>query len=79
MGIVDKKSYTLKCPNCQKVEKGLVVDKGSTWNGSSWSNRCNFQFFNVQWSDSDSMEPNIVNASCVECGSAADVDYSYSL
>lgn len=79
MGIVDKKSYTLKCLSCKKNESGLVVDKGSTWSGASWSNRCDFQFSNVQWKDSDNLEPEVLNATCISCGSIADVNFSYGI
>ena len=78
MGIVDKKTYILKCSSCQKEESGLVVDRGSTWSGSSWSNRCNFELFKVQWDHSESSEPKITNATCIDCGSIADVNFSYS-
>ncbi len=79
MGIVDKKNYTLKCSSCETNESGLVVDKGSTWSGASWSNRCNFRFFNVQWKNSDTGEPAILNATCIACGSIADVNFSYGI
>ncbi len=34
MGIIDKSTYTLKCPNCEIVETLAILDKGSNWGGS---------------------------------------------
>lgn len=78
MGIVDQFVITIKCPHCEVIEDGKVLDKGSTWSGSSWSNRTNFIKFKVTWQVSNvDGPPTVDKAICTECGADAEVSSSF--
>lgn len=80
MGIIDQFIITIKCPTCSNVEEGKFVDKGSPWSGSSWSNRTNFQNFNVTWNDTTGTSPaSVAKATCVECATEAEVSSSFKV
>lgn len=71
MGIIDKTTYLLTCPQCGASEAGDVLDKGSNWSGSRWQSDATFERFETSWSGGDSTEPDIVSATCKQCGVAA--------
>jgi transcription elongation factor Elf1 len=77
MGIIDKTTYTLTCPDCGNKELASVLDKGSSWGGSSWQSGASFQSFNTQWSGGGNQEPKLISASCKNCGSKPTVESGY--
>jgi hypothetical protein len=73
MGIIDSTSYTLECPKCATSESAKVLDKGSGWGGSSWQDGATFEKFITSWSGGGRQEPDLVSATCKECGQPANV------
>lgn len=78
MGIIDKCTYTLSCSKCGVSEASSVLDKGSGWGGSSWGSSASFSNFITTWSGGDKEEPDLLSASCKECGASASVTSQYS-
>lgn len=77
MGIIDKKTYTIKCAQCGTKESASVLDKGSGWGGSSWQNGDSFTSFKTSWSGGGRDEPELTSTTCMNCGSAATVESVY--
>jgi hypothetical protein len=71
VGIIDKTTYRLTCPQCGTVETANVLDKGSNWSGSHWQSGATFERFETSWSGGGSTEPDLISASCKQCGVAA--------
>lgn len=71
MGIIDKTTYRLTCPQCDAVETANVLDKGSNWIGSHWQSGATFERFETSWSGGGSTEPDLISATCKQCGVAA--------
>ena len=71
MGIIDKTTYRLACPQCGSGETANVLDKGSNWSGSHWQSRATFERFETSWSGGGSNEPALISATCKQCGVAA--------
>ncbi|MCA3215582.1 MAG: hypothetical protein ING39_09190 [Burkholderiales bacterium] len=49
MGIIDKTTHRLTCPQCGASETANVLDKGSNWSGSHWQSGANFERFETTW------------------------------
>ena len=80
MGIIDVHHYKLTCDTCNHIEEGKVVDKGSSFGGSSWSNRTSFKNFECEWEDTkEPQEPELLKAVCKTCGKPATVKSWYSI
>lgn len=77
MGTIDQKTYTLTCQNCHKVEKGKVLDKGSSFGGSSWQSKVDFINFDVKWVGGGISEPEIISANCKKCKGISNVTTAY--
>jgi hypothetical protein len=71
VGIIDKTTYRLTCPQCDAVETANVLDKGSNWSGSHWQSCATFERFETSWSGGGSTEPDLISATCKQCGVAA--------
>jgi predicted RNA-binding Zn-ribbon protein involved in translation (DUF1610 family) len=71
MGIIDKTTHHLTCPQCGASEACIVLDKGSNWSGSHWQSGAKFERFETTWSGGGSTEPELVSATCKQCGAAA--------
>jgi hypothetical protein len=71
VGIIDKTTYRLTCPQCDAVETANVLDKGSNWSGSHWQSGATFERFETSWSGGGSTEPVLISAKCKQCGVAA--------
>lgn len=71
MGIIDKCTYTLICPQCEISESASVLEKGSGWGGSSWEARASFAKFTTEWQGGGKSEPELLSATCKVCGSEA--------
>lgn len=71
MGIIDKTTHRLTCPQCGASETANVLDKGSNWSGSHWQSGANFERFKTTWSGGGNTEPDLVSATCRQCGVAA--------
>ena len=78
MGTIDKCTYTLTCTKCGATEFSSVLDKGSSWSGSSWETGTEFFGFNTAWSGGGIDEPELQSASCKQCGIPATVSSKYS-
>jgi len=78
MGIIDQTTYTLTCPKCLQSEKKKVLDKGSSFGGSSWQKGVDFSGFDVVWAGGGITEPVISNASCRMCNLSPMIVSSYS-
>ncbi|MGB5234531.1 MAG: hypothetical protein WBN85_05060 [Candidatus Macondimonas sp.] len=66
MGIIDKTTYRLTCPQCGAAETANVLDKGSNWQSGA-----TFKRFETSWSGGGSTEPDLISATCKQCGVAA--------
>ncbi|GAJ68027.1 ras GTPase-activating-like protein IQGAP1 [Edwardsiella piscicida] len=77
MGIIDKSTYTLKCPNCEIVETLAILDKGSNWGGSHWQSGGSFQHFHTEWQGGGLTEPSLKIAKCKVCQQSALATSSY--
>ena len=71
MGIIDKTTYRLTCPQCGAAEMANVLDKGSNWSGSHWQSGATFERFETSWSGGGRIEPELLSATCKQCGVAA--------
>lgn len=71
MGIIDKSTCRLTCPHCGASETANVLDKGSNWSGSHWQSGAKFERFETSWFGGGSTEPNLILATCKQCGVAA--------
>ena len=78
MGVIDKKTYTLKCDKCGKIESARILDKGSGWSGSFWGDSAKFSDFATEWSGGGKIEPSLESAKCIHCGSKPTVKSVYS-
>ncbi len=67
MGIIDKKNYTLTCKNCNEMESSFILDKGSSWNGSSWDSKATYSKFDTYWDGGGIKEPELLSATCKKC------------
>ncbi len=79
MGVIDKTTYKLTCPQCGTSETSSVLDKGSGWGGSSWQEGAYFSMFQTEWSGGGSQEPKLTLAICKTCGVSATVKSGYSI
>ena len=78
MGIIDKKTYALTCPQCGARESASVLDKGSGRSGSSWQSGASFSSFSTAWSGGGGgEEPELTSATCKNCGTEATVESGY--
>lgn len=50
MGIIDKTTHSLTCPQCGASETVIVLGKGSNWSGSHWQSGAKFERFETTWS-----------------------------
>lgn len=74
MGVIDKTTYELTCPNCKQTEKASVLDRGSGWGGSNWGGGAVFDYFETQWEGAGgSAEPKLLAAFCKQCKTEAQV------
>lgn len=73
MGVIDSTCHTLKCEICGISESAKVLDKGSTWSGSSWQDGASLENFNTDWSGGGQKEPTLISAICKKCGNTATV------
>jgi hypothetical protein len=73
MGVIDKTTYILSCKNCQEEETASVLDKGSNWGGSHWQSGTVFKKFKTNWNGGGVVEPYLLCATCISCGSVAEV------
>lgn len=73
MGIIDKTTYTLKCPQCGRTGTATTRDKGSGWSGSSWGSFSIAEGFELESTGGGKVEPTIVSATCTRCSVAAEV------
>jgi hypothetical protein len=71
VGIIDKTTHRLTCPQCGASETADVLDKGSNWSGSHWQSGAKFERFETTWSGGGSTEPDLGSATCKQCGVAA--------
>jgi len=71
VGIIDKTTYSLTCPQCGAAATANVLDKGSNWSGSHWQSGATFERFETSWSGGGSTEPDLIAATCKQCGVAA--------
>ena len=76
MGILDKTTHKLTCPQCGMSEVATVLDRGSEWSGPCWQEGPAMQQFHVKWHGSDKTEPTITTATCKKCGVPATVTFS---
>ncbi len=67
MGIIDKTTHRLTCPQCGASETANVLGKGSNWSGSHWQSGANLGRFETTWSGGGSTEPDLVSATCKQC------------
>lgn len=79
MGIIDKCTYTLDCEVCGEHEEASVLDKGSNWSTSHWSNSANFIKFDTTWEGGGVYEPQLKAAMCLKCGTAPVVSSKHNL
>ena len=77
MGINDQITYTLTCQKCAQVEKKKVLDKGSSFGGSSWQSGVVFSEFDVTWTRGGIYEPSIAKTLCKKCDIAANISSTY--
>lgn len=77
MGIIDSKIFVLKCQKCGIKESAKVLDKGSSWGGSSWEGRPDYSKFETQWTGGGKEEPELLSAKCKTCGQQAKVESCY--
>lgn len=79
MGIIDKSHHTLTCIQCDKEETQTILDKGSGWSGSHWQQGASYQHFNVDWSNGGGKEePDLLEASCKNCGGKPTIQQWYT-
>lgn len=69
--MIDKTTHRLTRPQCGAVETAKVLDKGSNWSGSHWQSDATFERFETSWSGGGSTEPDLISATCKQCGVAA--------
>ena len=77
MGIIDTAWFKFTCPKCKAEETVVVHDKGSGWSGSSWQSIREPQSFAILSNGGGKAEPEVAQATCKKCGSAADVKSGY--
>lgn len=77
MGTIDQTTYTLTCPVCEQVEKRKVLDKGSSFGGSSWQSGVQFDNFEVSWTGGGVSEPSLVKALCKKCNIEPTISSAY--
>ena len=67
MGIIDKTTHLLTCPQCGASETANVLDRGSNWIGSHWQRGANFERFETTWSGGGDTGPDLVSATYKQC------------
>ena len=77
MGISDKTTFTLGCPQCDTTEAKPVLDYGSTYSGPKWDSQAKFSKFETVWTGGGHEEPKITSATCRACGEQATVTSAY--
>lgn len=78
MGVIDKATYTLTCPECGEAESASVTDKGSGWGGSYWGESAHFMKFETTWTGGQKIEPTLQSAICKKCGATAENESKYT-
>ncbi len=68
MGIIDKNTVTLRCPECDQTETPTAVEKGSVYGSSGWNDFNESTYFIVSSEDDAVGGPHIVSARCKKCG-----------
>jgi hypothetical protein len=74
MGIIDDATYTLTCETCKVSESVRILDKGSGWSGSCWRAGGAFEKFHASWTGGGPKMPEVKDARCKLCNSAARVE-----
>lgn len=69
MGVIDKTTYKLSCPQCVIDESASILDYGSSWSGFNWESSAKFSNFETEWSGGGKLELTLISAICKKCGS----------
>lgn len=77
MGVQDKLWVKLTCQSCGNSETSSASDYGSGWSGSKWGGINQFEKFTVVCHGGGAEEPEVVSATCKECGGAASIKNAY--
>ena len=72
MGVIDKYTVELTCPDCGANEQIYACERGSMWSGGHWGDYSESKLFNVK-TKMEQHGPEVTAASCKECGTAAEV------
>jgi hypothetical protein len=76
MGVIDKNTAVLKCPQCQVTETLTALERGSAYGNSGWGTFGTAKHFDVVIEDSGFGGPRITGAKCKQCNSDAAVENS---
>lgn len=74
MGIIDETTYKLRCSKCSNIESLTILDKGSTFGGSSWESGKAFACFETDLAGGGAHPPKLTKATCKTCGTAAVIE-----
>jgi DNA-directed RNA polymerase subunit M/transcription elongation factor TFIIS len=66
MGIIDSKSYELKCNKCNSSETFNIFQYGSSY-GANWQQKTESKNFNITWDSTKNIEPQIKKMTCKKC------------
>jgi hypothetical protein len=70
MGTLDSTTHSFNCQFCKISELIKILDKGSTWGGSHWQKGPELKHFDVIWKGGNKIEPEILSATCKQCGTS---------
>ncbi|WP_156882869.1 hypothetical protein [Rhodovulum sp. P5] len=74
MGIIDSTYFRIRCPQCGTVNIAETHQRGSNWSPGSWGSISGGGDFSLSVKDDDVSGPDIVSATCKQCGEAAEVE-----
>ena len=76
MGVIDKNTAILNCPQCGATETLTAIEKGSVYGSSGWGPFGTSQLFDVVLGDRgiSAAGPIISSAKCKKCGCDAKVE-----
>jgi len=74
MGVIDKNTAVLKCPQCQVIETLTALEKGSVYGSAGWGTFSTSKHFDVVTNDRGPAGPEITTAKCKQCNCSAVVE-----
>ena len=74
MGVIDKNTATLTCPQCTVTETLTALEKGSVYGRAGWGSFGTSKHFDVTTEEDRVVGPNVTSAKCKHCGCDATIE-----